>query len=191
MGELIKKEFKLPTISEIYNDKDMSVLQKDSALQVLLNQEPKKEWLKKHPSATVKVGEQYVPLLYLPIERIEWLLINVFLKYKVKVKKVALIANSVCVTVRLKYWDHVNNEWLWQDGVGANPLQTDKGAGATDFMKLKNNAVQLAAPAAESYAIKDAAEKIGRLFGKDLGRQGEVSFDSLVDRYAKTFGKDE
>ena len=69
---------------------------------------------------------------------------------------------------------------LWQDGVGAAPLQTDKGAGAIDFNKIKNDAVMKAAPAAESYAVKDATEKIGKLFGKDLNRADKILYDSLV-----------
>jgi hypothetical protein len=37
-----------------------------------------------------------------------------------------------------------------------------------------------AAPAAESYAVKDAAEKIGKIFGKDLNRKDEIIYDSLI-----------
>ena len=40
--------------------------------------------------------------------------------------------------------------------------------------------VMKAAPAAESYAIKDAAEKIGKLFGKDLNRADKIMYDSLL-----------
>lgn len=181
-----KAEFKLPTLAEIYGDTGLSSLQKESALQVLLNQEPKKEWLKEHPTIKVKQVDKYFPLLYMPIQRVEWLLINVFMKYKVCVKSVQLIANSVVVTVRLKYWDHINNEWLYQDGVGSAPLQTDKGSGAVDFMALKSAAVQMSAPAAKSYAVKDAAEQIGRIFGKDLNRADVVSYESLKDKYKET-----
>jgi hypothetical protein len=36
-------------------------------------------------------------------------------------------------------------------------------------------------PAAESYAVKDAAEKIGRIFGKDLNRKDLLTYDSIAD----------
>jgi hypothetical protein len=36
-----------------------------------------------------------------------------------------------------------------------------------------------AAPAAESYAVKDAAEKIGKLFGKDMNRADKIMYDTL------------
>jgi len=37
-----------------------------------------------------------------------------------------------------------------------------------------------AAPAAESYAVKDAAEKIGKIFGKDLNRADQIVYDELA-----------
>jgi hypothetical protein len=166
----------LPSIAEIYNNDAMPVLSKDSLFQVLVNQPPKPEWIKQHPMTKDP---------YIPIERIEWLLTNIFLNWRVEVKTVQLIGNSVCVTVRLHYYNHTNQEWLWQDGVGAQPLQTAQGAGAIEFDKLKSNAVQIGAPSAESYAVKDAAEKIGKLFGKDLNRKELISYDTLADRYEK------
>lgn len=190
--ELSKNGQNLPTIAEIYANDDMPILQKDSLFQVLINQEPKREWIKEHPIIKVEVIDQdgkkrFVPYQYIPIERQEWLLTNICLKWKVEIKTVQLIGNSVVVTVRLHYYDHSNKEWLWQDGVGAAPLQTDKGAGATDFNALKTNAVQIGAPAAESYAFKDACEKIGKIFGRDLNRKTVLSYDHIADRYQKVF----
>jgi hypothetical protein len=185
----ISKATKLPTIAEIYAaSDDMPTLQKDSVIQVLLNNPPHEAWLKDHPTAkkemVVNGAKVKVPIKFMPIERTEWLLTNVFVRWRVKVKKVQLIANSVTVTVRLYYYDHVLGKWNWQDGVGAQPLQTDQGAGATDFNKIKSNAVQIAAPAAESYAVKDAAEKIGKLFGKDMNRaESNISYEALGKKY--------
>lgn len=180
---------KLPTIAELYADQTLQPLEKAGAFQVLVNQNPHSSWIKKHPTAKKKIvdgngQEQTVPAEYLPVERVEWLLTTIFLKTRVEVKTIHLIGNSVVVSVRLHYFNHIDNEWNWQDGIGACPLQTDAGAGAIDFNKLKSAAVQMAAPAAESYAVKDAAEKIGKLFGKDLNRKDLISYDALVDRYA-------
>lgn len=41
----------------------------------------------------------------------------------------------------------------------------------------------MALPGAESYAIKDAAEKIGRVFGKDLNRKELMAYENLSGRY--------
>lgn len=171
---------KLPTIEDLYKNDQMPVLHKAATFQALVNQEPKKEWIKIHPMTKEP---------YIPIERIEWLLINIIVRYRTEVKSVQQIANSVCVTVRLHYFDQIFNEWSFHDGIGAAPLQTDKDAGAVNWDRIKSSAVQIGAPAAESYAVKDAAEKIGKLFGKDLNRKENISYDSMKDRFKNTFSE--
>jgi preprotein translocase subunit SecD len=81
----------------------------------------------------------------------------------------------------------LTGEVEWNDGIGANPIQTNAGAGAMDWNAAKNNGVQLAAPAAEAYAFKDAAEKFGKLFGKDLTRKDAIGYDSLLKTDKPTF----
>lgn len=188
--------YKVPTIAEIYAaGNDMPVLQKDSMIQMLLNQPPPPAWLKEHPFAKKEVvingAKQKVPILYLPIERVEWLLTNIFVRWSVKIKWTKLIANSVEVCVQLKVYDHVMNRWIKHDGVGAQPLQTDSGAGAVEFDKIKSNAVQIALPSAKSYAVKDAAEMLGKIFGKDLNRADNISYDSLGKKYENVFSAEE
>lgn len=168
------QEVKLPDINELYSDIEMAY--KHNQLNVLLNQPPKKEWLKDYPMAK---GVKYIP-----INRIEWLLTRIYTKWRVEVKNVQLIANSVQVTIRLHILDPISGEWDYQDGVGAVPLQTDKDAGAIEFNKLKNNSVMLAAPAAKSFAVKDAAEMLGKLFGKDINRPENVLYDNLSNQSA-------
>jgi hypothetical protein len=61
-------------------------------------------------------------------------------------------------------------------GVGAAPVQTDKGSSAIDLASIKSRAVQIAVPIAKSLAKKDAAEELGALFGRDLNRKDTVMF---------------
>ena len=164
---------KLPALQDLYNDSALA--KKENQLNILLNHEPKKEWLRMHPVAK--------NVVYIPIERIEYLLTNIFLVWNVEVKEIKLIANSVVVTVRLNYKDPVTQLMQFHDGIGAAPLQTEKNAGAIEFEKIKSNAVILAAPAAESYAIKDAAEKLGKLFGKDLNRSDKIMYDNIGKKF--------
>jgi hypothetical protein len=70
---------------------------------------------------------------------------------------------------------------LWQDGLGAAPIHTKSGAKAMDWNEVNADSVMKAAPAAESYAVKDAAEKIGRIFGKDLNRKDLLTYEKLSD----------
>lgn len=160
----------LPTLADLYSDKEGTIEQ--TKLNIILNAEPKTEWVKEHPFVK--------KLKYLPIERVEYLLTMIFGKWEVTIKDVKLIANSVVVTITLKVRDPLNQEaWIIQDGVGAAPIQTKKEAGAIDFNQMASSAIQIGAPAAESYAIKDAAEKFGKIFGKDLNRKDVVAY---VDR---------
>ena len=164
---------KLPAIKDIYTDQVDIV--KENNLNILLNQPPKDTWIKQHPIAkNVK---------YIPIERVEYLLTSIFIKWNVEVKTVQLIANSVVVTIRLHFMNPVTNEMEYQDGIGASPLQTNASAGATEWTQIKSDAVMKSAPAAESFAVKDAAEKIGNLFGKDLNRADKILYDSLAGRF--------
>ena len=166
MTEIVK----LPTYEEIVAG-DIELKGRQNDLNRLLNYPPPAAWLKTHPSSkNVK---------YIPIERIEYLLTKLFIRWNVEIKQVMTIANSVVVTIRLYYQDVTSDEMLWQDGIGASPIQTDKGAGAMDWNHTKNDAVMKAAPAAESYAVKDAAEKIGKLFGKDMNRADKIMYDTL------------
>lgn len=191
-GEAKPVRSALPAITTLYADESLATLKDATAFQVLVNQPPKKEWCKAHPFIKDKVDGKEVPYLYIPIERIEWLLANVVVQYRVEVKTIQQIANSVCVSVRLHYFNPVSNEWTYHDGIGAAPLQTDKDAGAVNWDRIKSNAVQIGAPAAKTYAVKDAAEQIGKLFGKDLNRREVIAYDyqkMVVDKYEKALQK--
>lgn len=165
----MNKPIKLPSLTDLVNGNELT--EKENALMVLLNQNPPKSWIKTHPMTK---GE------YLPIERVEYLLSRIFTKWWVEVRSTQCIANSIVVTVRLYVIDPIQGSEMWQDGVGAAPIQTDKGAGAMDWNKAKADGVLKAAPAAESYAIKDAAEKFGKLFGKDLNRKDIIDYTDLI-----------
>jgi hypothetical protein len=151
---------KIPTLAELYSDNIESFNDKQNIM-FLLNQEPKKEWLKAHPQTR---------MLYMPIGRVEYLLNMLFPLWSVEVINFAVLANSVSVQVRLKL-EFPDGATRCFDGLGAAPLQTNAGAGATDFAQIKSAAVQMALPSAKSYAIKDAADHVGKIFGRDVNRE--------------------
>jgi len=166
---------KLVKIEDLYNSDAIELYKKQDELNYLVNQKPKPEWLKKTDK---RVFGKELP--YLPIERVEFLLTAIFKRWRVEIRNTQVIANSVVVTIRLEYKDPITGELDFQDGIGASPIQTDKDAAATDWQHVKTSAVMKAAPAAESFAVKDAAEKIGRIFGKDL-RRDEVNDYEVMD----------
>lgn len=190
------EKIKLPTIEDLRAEPE--TIEKNNQLNVLLNNNPKQEWLKEHPiikvQKTVNGQKVELPYIYLPIERIEWLLTRIYTKWNVEIISYNMIANSVCVHVRLHYLNPITNEMEFQDGIGAAPLQTNKDAGAIDWNNIKSSAVQIALPAAESFAVKDAAEKLGKLFGKDLNRADQISYAGLspemnIKKLEIAFGK--
>lgn len=138
----------------------------------LVNITPKKEWIREHPMAkNVK---------YIPIGIIETMMQRIFGQVKIEIKDFKQIANSVCVSVRVHYLNPVTNEWEYQDWLGASPIQIKKDSNsAVDFAMMQTNAIQLALPSAESYAIKDACEHIGALFGRDLNRKEFMEYSEI------------
>jgi hypothetical protein len=163
--------FPLPKLDDLYSDKQE--IANINELNKILNSDPLPSWIKLNPFA------DNTP--YIPIERIEWLLTRIYVKYRVEIKEVKLIANSISVTVRVHVLDPITGEWDWNDGTGAAPLQTAKGAGAIEFDKIKGSAVQMGAPSAESFAVKDAAEKFGKIFGKDIGRKENIDYSQMQE----------
>lgn len=164
------------SLEELYNEIESQAY--DSHFAVILNQEPKSAWIKTHPFAkNVK---------YIPIDKLEFMMTYFFGKWECKVISYGVLANSVAVHVRVRYWYGIkggDGEWRETDGVGAVPLQLDENSSASDSSKIKSNAVQIGLPAAESYAFKDAVEKLGKIFGKDLNRKDGIDYGViLVDK---------
>jgi hypothetical protein len=175
-GSTSVEKVKLPTLQELIKEENYE----QNALMVILNQPPVKDWIQSHPMIKVKDKEgKQVPLKYLSRERLEYLLTRIYGRWWVEVRDIKLIANAPVVTVRLYVKNPLTGEIEWNDGIGASPLQTDAGSGATNFDKIKHASVQMAAPAAETYAFKDAAEKFGKIFGKDLNVQ-DIDYTPLL-----------
>ena len=146
---------------------------KNDQLNHLLNQNPPEGWVMDHPFAK---NEKGLPIKYIPIEKVEFLLRRIFKRYRVEVMGYSALFNSVACHVRVHYLNPVNGEWDYQDGVGAVGMQVDKGHKASDMNAIKKEAVMMALPSAKSYAIKDALEILGSLFGANLNRKDVVGF---------------
>lgn len=140
----------------------------DEFLQIV-NQEPPKNHLHNHPLAS---GVKYIP-----ISVVETMLTKLFQYWNVEVRREGQLLNSVYVAVRLHYRHPISGRMVYQDGIGAVQIQVDKGKDASDLKSIKPNAIMLALPAAKSFAIKDAAEHIGKVFGRDMNRKDTLAFN--------------
>lgn len=165
MSDIVK--YKVPTLAEIHED-NLEVAYKNEQLNLLLNQPPKKEWIKKHPF----IDNHY----YLPIDKVEFMLRKIFKMAKIEVLREGTMFNAVYCAVRVHYFHPIQNEWMYYDGVGACQLQTKKGTSASDLVNINNGAVSMALPIAKTLAVKDACDHFGNVFGANLNRKDTVQF---------------
>ena len=156
----VKREDLLPTIAQITNLERVAETDK---LTELLNSEPPTIWIKKNKYA----GNS----LYLPIDKIEYLLKTLIKRYKIEVTGQGTAFNGVWVTVRVHYVDMITGNWEFHDGIGSEAIQTKAGTSASDLINITQGAISIAFPKAKTAAIKDACHHFGRLFGSDLNRE--------------------
>lgn len=174
---MTNKITKLPSLRELSMAPDMAF--KEDQFNALLNSDPPAEWVKEHPFIN--------NVRYLPIDKVEFLLTKIFQIWQVEILREGVLFNSVYVTIRLHYRHPISLEMLYHDGLGAVGVQTDAGEAASNMKAIKQDAIMKALPAAESYAVKDAAEKFGRLFGKDLNRRDVAHFTIEKSSYKEIF----
>ena len=174
-------QYKPPTLAELIADKEMAYAQDD--LNLILNTPVPTTWIKQHPMVNIKIDGKNVPLPYIPVKRVKYLLKRIYGKYEWEVKECKQVLNAMVVIGKLTVTNPVTGEKESQDGIGAAAIQMDKGATQGDLSAIKSNAIQIGAPAAESYALKNAAEKFGDIFGGNI-------YDIDKTAYSPVFGED-
>jgi hypothetical protein len=159
----------LPTYKEII-ESEVSVREKGNALNVLLNQPPPKNWLKKQDN-----------VIHLPVDKVKFLLTKIFIEWYEEIKDVKVIANSVSVTITLHYLNPISGKWSKMDGIGAAPINTKKGAKAMEWDEIVHDSVHKCIGAADAFALKNAAKKLGKVFGADLMKDDTIDYNKLID----------
>jgi len=178
-GIVVIPKRELPVLADLYKATDIATLFKHDQFNLLMNQAPEPKWILENKFA----GNSK----YIPIGILETLLQRIFKEFKVEVMREGQLFNSVYVTIRLHYLNPVSGEWSYHDGVGSAQIQTKAGASPADLASINNNAVMMALPMAKSYAIKDACDHFGKLFGRDLNRKEVMGFgvDKNLDKEAE------
>lgn len=135
-----------------------------------INMQPPQEWVANHQFIN---GHKY-----LPIDKVEFLLKSIFKYYKIEVLGFDQLLDSIACHVRVHYLHPISKEWMFQDGVGAWEIQTNKGSGKLkiDGSNSSKSAITMALPIAKSEAIKDACDLIGDIFGGNLSRKNSLQF---------------
>lgn len=152
----------------LIDSNDLLEMENLDKFNAIINVTPPDDWLERHPVAK--------GVRFLPIGRTEVLLTKIFQEWHVETLREGQLANSIYCAIRLHYIHPITKRELFQDGLGAVPLKTDSGHTAADLAHIKSDAVQTGLPAAESEAIKDAAHKIGKIFGGDVNRKHTADF---------------
>ena len=141
-----------------------------------------KNLIKKNPSESwVKTNPYSQNAKYLPIRIVEELLGEIFPFFQVEQQgEPKILGNSVVISVQLKVYNPILNQWMSYAGVGAVPIELERAkydkagvqtSGARnniDFEYINSKAMHKNVPAALSFAVNNAAKKIGRLFGSHL-----------------------
>lgn len=175
----IKRE--LPVLSELYEITNIDTMFKHDQFNLLMNQEPDPKWL--------AINKYAGNSRYIPIGIQETLLQRVFKDHRIEILREGTMFNAIYVTIRLHFLHPVTGEWSFHDGTGADQIQTKAGASASDLSSISNNAVQMSLPKAVSYAISDATDHLGKLWGRDLNRDKEKTMGFGVDKNLDTESK--
>ena len=159
---------KLPALADLLSDDMVIARIKQDDLNLILNTPVPQKWIKKHPVVNIKINGVSVPLPYISVKKVKFLLNRIYGSYTWEIKNVGQILNSIYVTGTITVINPITGEKQCQDGCGAAAIQMDSGATQGELSKIKANAIQIGLPAAESYALKNAAEKFGDIFGGNI-----------------------
>lgn len=118
---------------------------------------------------------------YIPISYIEMKLDELFLDgWNLEIKSYSQVLNSIVVEVRISGLSPANGRNMFRDGIGSKPIQLKKGASAMDIKSIQSNACELAFPAAKAQAVKNAAQSIGKVFGRDIAREVQDEYNPII-----------
>ena len=100
------------------------------------------------------------------------------------------IGNEVLGAIDLKVWHPVVNGWLKRTGAASIVImvdrapdgmtQTEKNQWAMNPSNKKPNALDMAFPKLKAECLKNAAQSLGKLFGRDLNRKKQDGYNPLI-----------
>lgn len=157
-----------PSIDLIPVKEDGQIMYSDiTEFKNILNATPKPKWIHSNKYAN---GAKYIS-----IHVIEDLLNKIFPFWELKqIGEAKILGNSVVVSVELRVFNPLINQWISYAGIGAVPIELKGGSDPTDLSQINPKALHKNVPAAMAYATKNAAKKIGRIFGSHLNTDQSI-----------------
>jgi len=119
---------------------------------------------------------------YVPISFVEMKLDELFMDgWNLEIKSYEVILNAFVVTVRISGLNPATGREFFRDGIGAKDIQLKSGSKSVDSSTIQFNSCGKGFPSAKSTAVKNAAQSIGKVFGRDISRELEDQFDSIIE----------
>lgn len=142
---------------------------------------------KPHPKAIkVRDGRPYVPIS--SIEKQLDMLFGVF-GWQTSELKTIVVINEVCGSLELQVKNPDTGEWITRHGMAAVQVQMTKDSSVLDAGSKIKNAMEKMFPKLKSDCISNAAQGLGKLFGRDLARKEEDQepFSDMEKQYLEGF----
>lgn len=164
----------------IKKDTQESSLQKSEyksieQFQMFLNKAPAKSEIKINPYAN---DSQYIPIAVIE-QRLDEIYAGL---WSIDRCEIQVIANSVVCTLVLSVYHPIAKVILRRSGVGAIPIQLNKGEKDMSFSTIKSDAIRKNAPAAKSQALRNAAQSLGSIFGRNLNREDIADYQPISEQ---------
>jgi hypothetical protein len=155
--------------------------------QAKLNREPNADDLDKTPDGKART---------LPISFIEMTLDEIFLgQWETSEPTYQQIFNEVVGSIVLTVWHPITGRTIRRVGFASIVITQDKDAQISDFnVTKKKNALDMSFPKLKAECTKNAAQTLGKIFGRDLNRKktdtytpafktlGDAGFKALLTR---------
>jgi len=143
--------------------------------QMFLNKAPAKSEIKTNPYAN---DSQYIPIAIIE-KRLDEMYAGL---WSVDDCVIQVVANSVLCTLNLKVVHPIAKMIIGRAGVGAIPIQLNKGEKEMSFSTIKSDAIRKNAPAAKSQALRNAAQSLGMIFGRSLNREDVADYEPISEQ---------
>jgi hypothetical protein len=119
---------------------------------------------------------------YLPIGYIEMELDSIFSGlWSIENIRTTVMLNSIVCELDLKIYRPEIGIWITRSGVGAVPIQLQKDQKIITGESIQTFAFQKGAPAAKAFALKNAAQSLGAVFGRNINRDYELEYRPLSE----------
>lgn len=162
-----------------YNAKNSAITKSEYTdiehFQMFLNKAPAKSEIKTNPYAG---DSQYIPIAVIE-KRLDEIYAGL---WSVEDCNIQVVANSVLCTLSLKVVHPIAKFEIRRAGVGAIPIQLNKGEKEMSFSTIKSDAIRKNAPAAKSQALRNAAQSLGMIFGRSLNREDVADYQPISEQ---------